>query len=117
MNRNLHGAAPTSSRIKKWLYWSAVSVLTLFIGLLLVRGMLVSDGERIQSLHEFAASPWLFVFRLSLYFFLWYFWGRLLSLSIKDADPNLVRITRRPLVILLVVYELLFASDVINYLV
>ena len=116
MRPNNINTTPTSSRVKKLFIWCAGILLTMIIGLLLVQAMLASGGERIQSLHDFATSPWLFVFRLILYGTLWYFWAWILSQFMPNADAEIAQLTRRPLVILLVAYELFFASNVLNFL-
>lgn len=103
--------------IKTLLFWCAGIVVAVALGLLLVRGMLASGGEHVQSLRDMAVSPWLLVLRLTLYASLWHFWSKILALFINIVDPQFAQLTRRPLAILLVSYELLFASNVLNYLI
>jgi hypothetical protein len=117
MNPNGANTQRHLSWIKTLLYWCAGIVVVVALGLLLVRGMLASGGEHIQSLHDIAASPWLLVLRLMLYTSLWQFWLKILALFINNVDPQFARVTRRPLAILLAAYELLFASNVLNYLI
>lgn len=106
-----------SGKLKKLFYWFALCLLTIFVGLLLLRVLLAGGGERIESLHAFADSPWLLLFRIILYFLIWLFWEKLLSLCIKNTSPELVRHTRRPLLILLLGYELFFATNIIGSLI
>ncbi|WP_331351255.1 hypothetical protein [Cellvibrio sp. UBA7671] len=92
-------------------------LLTVLVGFLLLRILLAGGGERIESLHAFSSSPWLLLFRMSLYVSLWHFWRKLLAMFIKNCSQELVRVTRRPLLVLLICYELFFASNIIGYLI
>ena len=103
-----------TSKVKKLCCWVMCSLLTMLAGLLVLRILLSGDGERIQSLQAFSNSSWLLLFRICLYFLIWFYWEKLLSLFIKNLTPELVRHTRRPLLILLTGYELFFASNIID---
>lgn len=107
----------TIGKVKKLALWFAGIFLTVFVGLILLRVLLVGGGERIESLHAFANSPWLLLFRIFIYVSLWFCWGKLLAMFIKNYNPELVRVTRRPLLVLLISYELFFATNVIGYLI
>lgn len=104
-------------KLKKFAFWLVGIFLTLFSGFLLLKILLAGGGERIESLHEFASSPWLLLFRIVIYVSLWHFWGKLLAVFVKDCSLELVRVTRRPLLVLLICYELFFASNIIGYLI
>lgn len=107
----------TMGKVKKLALWLVGIFLTVFIGLLLLRVLLAGGGERIESLHAFSNSPWLLLFRIFIYVSLWFCWGKLLAMFIKNCNLELVCVTRRPLLVLLISYELFFASNVIGYLI
>ena len=107
----------TRHKLKKFALWLIGILLTVLVGFLLLRILLAGGGERIESLYALASSPWLLVFRICIYVSLWYFWGKFLTMFIPKCSPELMRATRRPLIVLLVCYELFFASNVIGYLI
>lgn len=117
MNLNFAPSQKAASWKKSLLIWCAGISLAFLIGAVLVKLLVTSDGERIQTLHDFASSPWLIVFRVTVYAGLWFYWSELLKLFLGQYRPTLVTVTRRPLLILLMGYELLFASDLLGYLV
>lgn len=102
------------SRLRRFTAWIAGFLLAGAIGFILLRILLAGDGERIQTLHNFSASPWLFLFRLTIYLLIWRYWEKLLHTWAPSLGRNHVRLSRRPLLVLLISYELFFASDIIN---
>jgi hypothetical protein len=92
---------------------SVVMVVTLFaIAIVLVASGVLS----VQTLHHLANSPVWMIVRLTLYVALWFGWEKMVVSMGVTHNENVIRHSRRPLLVLLVVYECFFANNVITML-
>lgn len=104
------------ARIKRLTIWIAGCFIAVFASVIIMKIMLAGGGERIQNLHDFSQSTWLLLFRLCIYFLLWRNWKRVLDLRLPNVTDELVRSSRRPLLVLIICYEVFFASNVFQHI-
>lgn len=108
--------SPRNARIKRLTMWIAGCLIAAFASVIIMKVMLAGGGERIQNLNNFSQSPWLLLFRLCIYFLLWRNWKRVLELRLPTVTDELVRSSRRPLLVLIICYEVFFASNVLQHI-
>ena len=108
--------SPRLARFKRLTMWIAGCFIAAFASVIIMKIMLAGGGERIQNLNNFSQSPWLLLFRLCIYFLLWRNWKKVLELRLPNVTDELVRSSRRPLLVLIICYEVLFASNVLQHI-
>lgn len=112
-----HTKSPRLARFKRLAMWIAGCFIAAFASVIIMKIMLAGDGERIQNLHNFSQSSWLLLFRLGIYYLLWRNWKSVLALRVPTVTDELVRSSRRPLLVLIICYEVFFASNFFQYIV
>mgnify|MGYP007112224650 CR=1 FL=1 len=108
--------SPRLARFKRLTMWIAGCFIAAFASVIIMKIMLAGGGERIQNLNNFSQSSWLLLFRLCIYFLLWRNWKKVLELRLPNVTDELVRSSRRPLLVLIICYEVLFASNVLQHI-
>lgn len=108
--------SPRLARFKRITMWIAGCFIAAFASVIIMKVMLAGGGERIQNLNNFSQSSWLLLFRLCIYFLLWRNWKRVLELRLPNVTDELVRSSRRPLLVLIICYEVFFASNVLQHI-
>lgn len=108
--------SPRLARFKRITMWIAGCFIAAFASVIIMKIMLAGGGERIQNLNNFSQSSWLLLFRLCIYFLLWRNWKKVLELRLPTVTDELVRSSRRPLLVLIICYEVLFASNVLQHI-
>jgi hypothetical protein len=105
------------ARFKRVTIWIAGCFIAAFASVIIMKVMLAGGGERTQNLNNFSQSPWLLLFRICIYFLLWRNWKSVLALRVSAVTDELVRSSRRPLLMLIICYEVFFASNFLQYIV
>lgn len=108
--------SPRLARFKRTTMWIAGCFIAAFASVIIMKIMLAGDGERIQNLNNFSQSSWLLLFRLCIYFLLWRNWKKVLELRLPAVTDELVKSSRRPLLVLIICYEVFFASNVLQHI-
>jgi hypothetical protein len=80
----------------------------LFMGVLAI----LVQTNTLASVVDAGRSRWLLVIRLSIYTALWLGWKPLLRKCGATLSDEAIRASRRPLAILILAYEFLFASEI-----
>lgn len=108
--------SPRLARFKRITMWIAGCFIAAFASVIIMKIMLAGGGERIQNLNNFSQSSWLLLFRLCIYFLLWRNWKKVLELRLPNVTDELVKSSRRPLLVLIICYEVFFASNVLQHI-
>lgn len=108
--------SPRLARFKRITMWIAGCFIAAFASVIIMKIMLAGGGERIQNLNNFSQSPWLLLLRLCIYFFLWRNWKRVLELRLPTVTDELVKSSRRPLLVLIICYEVFFTSNFLQHI-
>lgn len=93
--------------------------LLLFVGMLIALyaltrlglGLAGTQPEQFALLESIASSPLLIVIRLCVYALLVVYWGALLRRYNPALTDAFIKASRRPLIILIVLYELVIVRD------
>lgn len=103
-------------RLRNLLLWVFGSLVVLVLANAALLAWTDGDPARLAEVSAFWRSPWMLLLRLPSYALLWHFWPRLLRRFDPGMPDGLIQASRRPLLITLVAYELLFANNILAYL-
>ena len=93
---------------------SAIVVVVAIAGIICVA---VLNGVKPERVEAIAHSPYLFIFRITIYALIWIRWSSLVqSLSNKPVNNSAISVSRRPLLVLIIAYELLLPTDLVGKL-
>lgn len=91
--------------------------IALIIALVFIATTLVATGVlSVESLHRLANSPVWLIFRLCWYALFWFGWKTFMTTMGITHDESLIRKSRRPLLVLFIVYECFFANNIVQLL-
>lgn len=88
-----------------------VIMAALYIGFLIALALLV-NAEQMSSVAAISESSWLIVMRFTIYVLLWVFWRPILRHFKPTITDAAIKGSRRPLAVLILAYEFLFASEI-----
>ncbi len=91
-----------------------VTIAVLFLCLWFGAIMMGVSPNQIESIGRLADSRWVLAIRWMLYLGLWFSWGHILRSSSPKITDVQIAVSRRPLFVLMLGYELFVASDLIG---
>jgi hypothetical protein len=101
------------STIKKTAKVVAVFFVTLIALIVMTRiglGLVSTQSNLVGALDALTASPFILIVRLSVYTGLYFGWPHLLRIANPKLSDSFIKSTRRPLIVLIVLYEILFVQ-------
>lgn len=90
----------------------ALLILAALYLVFLVALSLLVNAEQMSTVAAISESSWLVVIRLTIYVLLWAFWRPILRHFKPTITDAAIKASRRPLAILILAYEFLFASEI-----
>ena len=96
-----------------------------FIGLLIAifaltrlgLGLIGTQSDIINSLNDLSASPFIIIFRLVIYILIFGYWKKLLRGISPNLSERFISASRRPLLILIILYELFIVQQLPSILI
>lgn len=101
--------------LKHALYFLAMVVALLLI-LKIGVSVMGTNAEQIIAMREWRHSSVVMFIRFGVYAVLWFFWPALMRKVKSDFTDDHIKSTRKPLIILLVVYEAIIARDITTFI-
>ncbi|QEY15961.1 hypothetical protein D0C16_08230 [Cellvibrio sp. KY-GH-1] len=95
----------------KHVMWLFLSFVLLIIIVKIGLGLIGTEAEQIEMLNRWRDSGWLIWIRYAIYAVLWFGWGPLLRQFNKELSDAMIKASRRPLIALIVLYEIFIARD------
>ena len=103
-----------AKRSVKHFLWFLLSLILLIFVVKIGLSLIGTESEQIETLNRVKNSAWLVWIRYALYALLWFGW-RPLSLQLNPKLPEeFISASRRPVVALILMYEIFIARDVIR---
>jgi hypothetical protein len=103
-----------TKRSVKHLLWFLLSFILLIFIVKMGLSLIGTEEEQIETLIRVKNSPWLMWVRYGLYALLWFGWRPLLLQLNTKLREEFISASRRPVIALILMYELFIARDVIR---
>ncbi len=110
----------TKKSLTKKLLKHALYFLLMIIGLLLLLrigfSLIGTNADQLKAMQEWRHSPVVLLIRFFIYSVIWLSWPALMRKFKPDLTDGHIKASRKPLIILLIVYELIFARDAATFI-
>lgn len=100
-----------TKRLLKHALFFVLMVIGLMILLKVGFSLMGTHAEQLQAMQQWRHSYAVLIIRFGVYTAIWFWWPAMMRKVKTDLTDAQIKTTRRPLIILFVVYELMIARD------